>query len=72
MTVADSWATENDTGVEVDGISVTGNLSGSTLVRNTSADLRLKNNAILRTTGNNATTGRPGDVIGSPTPIGLK
>lgn len=72
MTVSDSIAIENGTGFEVDGISITGNVSGSTLVRNTSADLSQKNNAILRSAGNNATTGRPTDVNGSLTQIGLK
>jgi hypothetical protein len=72
MTVADSVAMDNGTGVEVDGISVTGNVSGSTLVRNSFADLSQKNNAILRTAGNNATTGGPSDVNGSLMPIGLK
>jgi hypothetical protein len=72
MTITDSVAARNGGGFEVDGISVTGNVSGSALVRNTTADLSQKNNSILRTAGDNATTGGVNDVSGTLSPIGLR
>jgi hypothetical protein len=54
------------------GSTVTASVSGSTLARNYTYDLRQGNGAVLRSHGNNALSGDgPGNVSGTITPIGL-
>jgi hypothetical protein len=74
MTVADSIAAENGVaGVQVSGNNATAVVSGSSLVRNSAADLLQSASGVLRTAGNNAVTGRgPADISGTLTPNPLK
>jgi hypothetical protein len=65
LTVAESAALENDgNGVVVNGTNATGIVSNSTLARNLGFDLDQKGAAVLRTSGNNALTGRGAPDIG--------
>jgi hypothetical protein len=69
ISIADSIGVENDgNGVAAIGANVTAIVSGSSLVRNTLADLGTSS-ALFRTAGNNAVTGRgAGDITGVLTP----
>jgi len=66
MTLADSVAIENASwGVQASGTNTTAVVSGSTFVRNSSADLLQSASATFLTAGNNALTGRgAGDISG--------
>jgi hypothetical protein len=59
LTIAESAALENDgNGVVVNGTNAIGIVNNSTLARNLGFDLDQKGAAVLRTSGNNALTGR--------------
>jgi hypothetical protein len=72
LAISDSTASENNVGVDAFGANATVSVSGTSFVRNSAADLEQSNGAVLLTAGNNAVTGRPGDVSGTLTSNPLK
>ena len=73
VVVADSAVVENGwTGLFLDG-ATTATVTGSTLARNAAEDLAILGSAVLRTSANNALTGRgAADINGTLTPNPLK
>jgi len=74
LTVSDSSSLENNAnGVFINGTNATAIVTGSTLARNGIQDLAQQNSAVLRSSQNNALTGRGGpDILGTITPNPLQ
>ena len=74
LTVSDSASLENaGFGLSVTGTQATAIVTGSTLARNVAADLAQSVSAVLRSSQNNALTGRgAADIVGTITPNPLK